>query len=319
MRAIQVSRFGGPEVLELCTLPDPEPRPDEVVVELQAIGVNPVDTYIRSGSYGERPLPYVPGSDGAGLIRWVGRDIPRWREGDRVYLMGSQTGTYASLARCRGDQLQPLPEGISFGQGAALYVPYSTAYRALFQRARARAGEWVFVHGASGGVGLAAVQWARASGMQVVGSAGSQAGLELVLAQGAHQALDHRDPDYLRQLVNCTGGSGPAVILEMLANVNLQKDLEVLAPHGRIVVIGSRGSLEFTPRAAMTKDADVLGMSLFNTPGPALASIQKAIVAGLETGFLNPVVGRSLPLSEAAEAHRLILEPGALGKLVLLP
>ena len=319
MQAIQVARFGGPEVLELCTLPDLEPRPDEVVVELRAIGINPVDTYIRSGTYGERSLPYTPGSDGAGVIRFVGREVSRWREGDRVYLTGSQTGTYAQQARCRSEQLQPLPADISFGEGAALYVPYSTAYRALFQRARARAGEWVFIHGASGGVGLAAVQWARAAGLQVVGSAGSQAGRELVLAQGAHHVFDHHDPDYLRQLVHCTGGSGPAIILEMLANVNLQKDLEILAPYGRIVIIGSRGSLDFTPRGAMSKEADVLGMSLFNTPGPSMGSIQKAIVAGLETGLLKPVVGRSFPLSEAAAAHQLILEPGALGKLVLLP
>lgn len=319
MQAIQVTRFGGPEVLELCTLPDLEPRPDEVLVELRAVGVNPVDTYIRSGLYGDRPLPYTPGTDGAGMVRYVGRDVSRWREGDRVYLTGSQTGSYAQLARCRSEQLQPLPEAVSFGEGAALHVPYSTAYRALFQRARAQAGEWVFIHGASGGVGLAAVQWARAAGLQVVGSAGTQAGMDLVLAQGAHHVFNHHAPDYLRQLVHCTGGAGPAIILEMLANVNLQKDLEVLAPYGRIVIVGSRGSLDFTPRGAMSKEADILGMSLFNTPAPALQSIQRAIVAGLETGFLKPVVGRSFPLSEAAEAHRLILEPGALGKLVLLP
>ena len=156
MRAIQVSQFGGPEVLELVDLPDPQPGPNQVVVRLHAVGVNPVDTYIRSGAYGERPLPYTPGTDAAGEILRAGSDVKRWTLGDRCYLTGSQTGTYATTALCLASQIQPLPEHITYQQGAALFVPYSTAYRAIFQRGNAKPGQWLLIHGASGGVGLAA-------------------------------------------------------------------------------------------------------------------------------------------------------------------
>lgn len=318
MKAIQVHQFGPPKVLTLRDVAEPDPGAGEVVVDLRAIGVNPVDTYIRSGIYGERPLPYTPGSDAAGVIARLGPEVSGWKVGDRVYLAGARHGTYAEKALCGSDQIHPLPEAVDFKQGAALYVPYSTAYRALFQRGGAEAGEWVFIHGASGGVGLAAVQWAKAMGLSVIGTAGSAAGLETVLRQGADHALDHRSPDYLEQARALSGG-GPALILEMLANVNLQKDLDLLARFGRVVVIGNRGTLEFNPRATMAKDADVRGMSLFNTPPERLAQIQKAIVAGLRAGFLNPVVAREFSLAEAARAHEAVLEPGALGKIVLLP
>lgn len=318
MKCIEVSKFGPPEVLTLTDVPDPQPVAGQVVVDLHAVGVNPVDTYIRSGIYGERPMPYIPGSDAAGTIGALGEGVTDWKVGDRVYLAGSQSGTYAEKALCGADQVHPLPDGIDFKQGAALYVPYSTAYRALFQRGQAEPGEWVFIHGASGGVGLAAVQWGRARGLRIIGTAGSPEGLEMVRRQGADHALDHHTSDYLEEARQLSGG-GPALILEMLANVNLQKDLDLLAKYGRIIVIGNRGSLDFNARAAMGKEADVRGMSLFNTPPDRLAQIQKAIVAGLQAGFLKPVVSREFPLSQAARAHEAVLEPGALGKIVLLP
>lgn len=318
MRAIQVPQFGGPEVLKLVDLADPQPGPEQVVVRVHAIGVNPVDTYIRSGIYGERPLPYTPGTDAAGEILKTGSGVHEWKVGDRCYLTGSQTGTYAQQALCNLNQIQPLPDQVSYQQGAALYVPYSTAYRALFQRGGARPGQWLLIHGASGGVGLAASQWARAHGLRVIGTAGSQAGLQSVLDQGAHHALDHRNPDYRRQVADLTDGQGPDLILEMLANVNLQHDLDMLAKYGTIVVIGNRGTLEFNPRASMGKEANIHGMSLFNTPPEQMVEIQSAIVAGLKAGFLNPVVGREFPLEEAAAAHAAVLEPGALGKIVLI-
>ena len=318
MKAIQVEQLGGPEVLKLCEVPDPVPGPGQVVVSLKAVGVNPVDTYIRSGIYGERPLPYVPGSDAAGLVSQVGEGVD-WTVGDRVYLAGSLSGTYAQMALCDQNQLFRLPASVDFEQGAALYVPYSTAYRALFQRGQAQPGEWVLVHGASGGVGLAAVQWGKAMGLRVVGTAGTAHGLDLVLRQGAEHAVHHGFPDYVEEIRKVTGGEGPSLILEMLANVNLQTDLDLLAQFGRVVVIGNRGRLDFNPRATMGKEADIRGMSLFNTPPSSLERIQQAIGAGLEAGFLRPVVGRQFPLAQAAQAHTAVLEPGAMGKIVLLP
>jgi NADPH:quinone reductase len=179
-------------------------------------------------------------------------------------------------------------------------------------------GETVFVHGASGGVGTAAVQLARAAGLRVVGTAGTTEGRRLVAEQGAHHVLNHREEGYLEELTRLTGGRGPDVILEMAAHFNLNRDLEVVGRAGRVVVIGSRGAVEINPRLAMTRDADVLGMSLFNAGEREAESIHAALVAGLESGTLRPVVGRELPLAEAAAAHEQVLAPGAYGKIVLL-
>lgn len=320
MKAIRVHAFGPPEAMQLAEIPAPTPGPDQVVVTLHAIGVNPVDTYIRSGQY--RPdlkLPYTPGLDGAGVISAVGTGVKHRRVGQRVYVAWSLSGTYAEEVLCKEFQTHPLPEGITFGQGSAIGVPYGAAYRALFQRARASAGETVLVHGASGGVGIAAVQLARAAGLRVIGTAGSEEGRELVTAQGAQHVLDHRSAGYLEQLQELTCCRGVDIVLEMLANVNLGNDLQVVAKGGRVVVIGSRGRVEIDPRDAMGKEAAILGMTLYNATDAELASMHAAFGAGLENGTLRPVVSRQLPLAEAATAHHAVLEASTLGKIVLIP
>jgi NADPH2:quinone reductase len=320
MKAIRVSQTGGPEVLQLCDLPDPQPHDGQVLVRMHAVGVNPVETYIRSGKYGILPaLPCTPGSDGAGVVEAVGKGVKLVAPGNRVYTAGTLTGAYAQLALCAEKQVHPLPEKVSFEQGAAVNIPYATAYRALFQRARAVAGESVLIHGASGGVGVAATQIARASGLRVIGTAGSERGRKMVLEQGAHHVVDHQAPDYLSRIMSLTEGRGVDVILEMLANVNLGKDLTALARGGRVVIIGSRGTVEVNPRDAMSREAAILGMVLFNTPESELASIHAALVAGLENGTLCPLVGQRIPLAEAPRAHQAVMEPGAFGKIVLVP
>ena len=321
MKAIRVQEFGGPEVMNLEEVPDLRPGPDEVVVRVKAAGVNPVDTYIRTGGYAVKPsLPYTPGADGAGIVAAVGSGVSRVSEGARVYVAGTvTTGTYAEQVLCKDWQVHPLPEKVSFAQGAAVNVPYATAYRALFNRARAQPGETLLVHGASGGVGVACVQIARAAGLTVIGTAGTQRGLDLVTKEGAHHTLNHRAPDYLEQVRSLTGGRGVDLIAEMLANVNLGKDLTVLAPGGRVVVIGSRGTVEINPRDTMARDAVIVGMTLLNATPAELAGIHAALVAGLENGTLRPVVRQEIPLAEAARAHQLVMEPGAYGKIVLVP
>lgn len=320
MKAIRVHEFGGPEVLKLEDVPELKPAANEVLVRIHAAGVNPVDTYIRTGTYARKPsLPYTPGADGAGVVEAAGVQVTKVKPGDRVYLIGSSSGTYSERALATEAQLHPLPAEVSFAQGAAVGVPYGTAYRALFQRAHARAGETVFIHGASGGVGVAAVQLARAAGLRVIGTAGTERGRELVLREGAHAVLDHRAADYLEQVKDLTGGRGADVILEMLANVNLAKDLGILALRGRVVVIGNRGSIEINPRDAMARDAAILGMTLFNVSPDDMASIHARLVAGLENRTLRPVIGKEMPLSESARAHREVMEPGAYGKIVLVP
>ena len=320
MKAIRVKEFGGPEVLQLEEVPTPQPGPGEVLVRIHATGINPVETYIRAGTYARLPkLPYTPGNDGAGVVEQVGMDVIEFKAGDRVYTAGSLSGTYAEFALCKKEQVHPLPANVSFAQGAAMGTPYATAYRGLLQRAEAKPDETVLVHGASGGVGTAAVQLARAHGLRVFGSAGSAEGLKLAREQGAHEVFDHRVLDHFEQIMQATGGHGVDVIVEMLANVNLGKDLTILAKSGRVVIIGSRGPVEINPRDTMQRDADVRGMILPNTPPAQMASIHAALVAGLENGTLRPVIGKEFPLFNAAEAHRAVAEAGATGKIVLVP
>lgn len=320
MKAIVVKQFGGPEVLELDTAPDPTAGWDQVVVQIEAIGVNPVDTYIRSGTYALKPkLPYTPGADGAGVIVAVGGGVTRLREGQRVYVAGSLSGTYAERALCDASHVHPLPPHVSFEQGAALGVPYATAHVALFLRGRALPAETVLVHGGSGGVGLAAIQLARAAGLQVLATGGTNGGRELCRTAGAHEVFDHTAPDYLDHILRHTSGRGLALILEMLANVNLGKDLPLLAPGGRVVVIGSRGPVEINPRDLMGRNGDIRGMNLLNTGPEEIARTHAALQAGLETGTLRPVIGQNFPLGEAPKAHETVLAPGAMGKIILVP
>jgi NADPH2:quinone reductase len=319
MKAIRVHEFGGPEVMKIEEVPDPSPGPSQVLLRVKAIGVNPVDNYIRSGTYARKPqLPYTPHTDIAGIVESAGAAVTRVRKGQRVYAFAAAAGG-ADLAVCEESQVMPLPDQVSFQQGAAIGVPYGTAWRALFIRAHARAGETVLVHGGSGGVGTAAVQIARAHGLRVFGTAGTAEGLQLVREQGAHEVFNHRDADYTSAILAATGGRGVDVVLEMLANVNLDRDLDLIAMRGRVVVIGNRGQVEIDPRKSMGKDGAILGMTLFNADARELREIHSGIVAGLENGTLRPVIGKEMPMSDAPKAHQAVMEPGAFGKIVLIP
>jgi NADPH2:quinone reductase len=320
MKAIRVHEFGGPEVMKLEDVADLLPGPGQVVLRVHAAGVNPVESYVRTGTYAIKPnLPYTPGNDAAGVVVAVGAGVTSVKAGDRVYTSGALTGTYAEQTLCLEGQVHRLPDSVSFEQGAAIGVAYGTAYRGLFQRGDAKAGETVLVHGASGGVGTAAVQLARAAGITVIGTAGSEEGLKLVKQQGAHHVLNHAAEGYLDELMTLTGGRGVDVILEMLANKNLGKDLTVLAKKGRVVVIGSRGPVEINPRDAMGREADIRGLTLFATSEAESGEMHAALVAGLENGTLRPVIAQKIPLAEAARAHVEIMKhSGALGKIVLV-
>ena len=320
MKAIVVHEFGEPEVMKLEEVALPETSGSQVLVKIVAAGVNPVDTYLRTGIHAHAPkLPYTPGKDGAGIVEAVGPDVKKFKIGDRVYTADSLTGTYAEFSLCEEIQLGRLPDNVGFDAGAGVWTPYATSYRALFQKAAASAGETVLIHGASGGVGIAAVQWAKNAGLKVFGTASSVDGRRLVLEQGADYVLDHSADGYLEEIREINDGKGVDIIIEMLANANLQNDFSVLAMFGRIVVVGNRGSLEFTPRLAMTSDATIYGMSLFNSRQAEREEIHEAIFDGLESGFLKPIVREAIPLSEASRAHHEITEQKAFGKIVLRP
>lgn len=317
MKAIRVEEFGEPEVMQLVEVPEPQPGSGELLVRIRAAGVNPVDTYIRAGKYAAKPaLPFTPGKDGAGIIE---RSAAGFQEGERVFFCGPITGSYAELATCSAANAYRLPARISFEQGAALGVPYGTAHRALFARGHARAGETLLVHGASGGVGTAAVQLAHAAGLRVFGTGGTEKGRTLVRENGADEVFDHHAVDCQEQILAVTNGRGVDLIVEMLANVNLARDLKLLATGGRVVVVGSRGPVEIDPRDTMQRDADIRGMMLGGGSPESRTQMYSEIAAGLEKGSLRPVIGKVLPLEEAPQAHRAVLAPGAYGKIVLIP
>jgi NADPH2:quinone reductase len=295
-----------------------------VVVDVKAAGVNPVDTYIRTGQYALLPpLPYTPGSDAAGVVAAVGSEVADIKVGDRVYIMGTidgrAFGAYAERVVCTVDQVHHLPSHITFAEGAGVAVPYVTAWRALFEKGRAAPGETVLVHGASGAVGVAATQMASAAGLRVFGTAGSERGRQLAREQGAHEVFDHAAPGYEKDIVAKTGGRGVDLIIEMLANVNLVRDLDLIAKRGRIAIVGNRGALELNPRAIMGKDATIVGFTNFNVLPGELATAHAAIVAGMERSGYKPQIGKELPLVDAPRAHEEVLKPGAYGKIVLVP
>lgn len=320
MKAIQVHQFGGPEVLKLEEIPTPKPAAGQVLVRIHGVGVNPYDTYMRGGGYAIKPaLPYTPGSDAAGTVESVGAGVTRVKPGDRVYTAKTVTGAYAEYALTLESQVHRLPGNISFAQGAGVWVPYGTAYFAFFHSAHARASETVLVHGASGGVGVAAVQIARAMGLTVFGTAGTQKGLDLVMKEGAHQAFQHTKTGYLDDIMKATGGRGVDIVLEMLANVNLANDTKLLATNGRVIVIGNRGEITINARELMSRRASIRAFTLWGVTESEEADIHAGIIAGLENGTLRPVVGKEMPLGDASRAHKEILEPGAAGKIVLVP
>jgi len=318
MKAIVVSAYGGPDKLELKEIQDPDPGQGEILLAIKSAGINPVDTYHRSGTMGYAPeLPFTPGLDGAGIIIECGKGVNNFSPGDRIYCGGSLTGTYAEKAICRENQVHSLPENSSFSSGAALHVPYATAYYALFIRGDAQAGETVLIHGASGAVGIAAVQWALQSGLQVIGTAGSPRGIRLLENFGTHLVVDHTADDYQNQISSFAGTEGIPLVIEMLANVNLQNDMDFLSSFGRVVVVGNRGTTSINPRTLMTKNASIRGMTLLNATEKELQHIHSQIYDSLKKGEIDPIIQNSYPLSEAGTAHREVIESPSCGKIVL--
>jgi NADPH2:quinone reductase len=318
MKAIRVHEFGGPEVLKYEETPTPKPGAGEVLVRAHAAGVNPYDTYMRTGTYAIKPsLPYTPGSDAAGVVESVGSGVEKVKAGDRVYTAKTISGAYAEYVLATEEQVSLLPEKISFAQGAGVWVPYGTAYHALYHSAQAHASETVLIHGASGGVGTAAGQIARSMGLTVFGTAGTPKGLELIKREGVHQAFDHSKAGYQEEILKATGGRGVDIILEMLANVNLGHDLKLIAQLGRVIVIGNRGEVTINARDLMGKKGSIRAFTLWGTSAQEMKEIHAGLYAGMDGGTMRPVIGKEIPLSEAPHAHTEILRPGAAGQIVL--
>ncbi len=330
MKAIRTAAFGGPEVLTFEDIADPTPGAGEVVVDIKAAGLNPSDVYMLTGVYLVVPdLPFTPGYDAAGVVSSLGEGVSGVNVGDRVIVGAPLSlddsrkdlgiiGCFAEKVVRRAADLSKLPGNTSFAQGAAIGVPYATAHYGLFGRGGGKAGETVFIHGASGAVGTAAIQLAKRAGMRVIGSAGTAQGLDLVRQLGADLAVNHKEDGYIDEVRDASDG-GPQLILEMLANENLATDLDLIAKFGRIVIIGARAETTINPRAIMMKDADVRGLVLFNASREDREAIMDDLVAGLADGSLSPIIGTEMPLAETAAAYAKVMEPGAHGKIALVP
>jgi NADPH:quinone reductase-like Zn-dependent oxidoreductase len=324
MKAIQVTQFGGPEKLVYTDVEEVVAGNGEVCVRLYAAGVNPSDAYTLTGTYAFYipQLPYTPGLDGAGIVEAVGEEVTNVRVGYRVFIASlmrsNSTGTFAQKIVCDEALVHLLPDHVSFEQGAALGVPAMTAYRALFQRACLKSGQTVLIHGASGGVGLQAVQMAKSHGAKVIGTASKPEGNKMVQQAGADVVIDHVTEATIEDVLALTNGDGPDVIIEFLANINLETDLKLIASFGKIVIIGNRGSIEINPRLAMQKECDILATALWNAPQDEYEQSIHGIRGMLISGALRPIIGTTLPLQQAEQGFEQLAKGIGNGKLVLI-
>ncbi len=316
MKAIRVHQTGDVKVLQYEEIAIPEPKQDEVLIRVNAAGINPVDAMYRDGRI-PTSLPFTPGSDCAGIVKAIGSDVHHLKVGDRVFAGSVIQRSYAEYMICHPSFVFRLPENISFVQGAALYIPYFTAYRALIRHGKLQKGETVVTHGATGGVGIAAVQLAKVLGANIIATAGTDYGRELLKSIGVTQIIDHRNPGHYDDFMKLTNKKGVDVLLE-IASGFFRSDIEVMAPFGRIVSIVG-GVFELPVHELMHKDVSITGMDVFNTPDDEKKEIGAWLTAQLEKDSFSPIIRKEFPLSEAAKAHELLAKPGAAGKLILIP
>lgn len=324
MKAVRIHEYGGPGVLVYEEVPDPEPGPGQVLVRVEAASVNPIDVAVRENRF---PTPKQPpkilGSDGAGTVVRVGDGVTAVGPGQRVLFSGlgiGSEGSYAEYAVIHEAQAVPIPDSLPAAEAAAIGMAFPTAYYALVTRGGLQAGETVLVQGASGGVGSASLQLARALGARVLGTATGEDALALVRDLGAEAAIDFRHEDVPASVRELTDGRGVDLVHELVASENLAADITMLARHGRVVVTGQGPDPEarLPVGPALAADADVRFMSLANAGRAGVAAIAREVVAMVAAGRLRPVVGARLPLAEARRAHEL-LEGHHLGKVVLEP
>lgn len=329
MKAIQISRTGGPEVLELVDLPMPEPGPGEVVVRARAIGVNYFDLLIRTGRYRWMPkLPFVPGNETSGQVAATGAGVKKLHSGQKVFVagydLGNRGGLYAEYVKAPEDAVWPLPEGIDFDEATAL-TNYQLAWILLNRAARGVEPKTAVVLGAAGGVGSALADLARLAGAAVIGVAGGADKCAFVRARGG-TSVDHRSENVIDRVRALTNGRGADIVFDHLAGKDLPERVKMLAPLGMLVSYGllhgmpetdlfaaMRGNLEASPAVRC-----FTMHTLDHWPEPRREAMEHAIEI-LAGGRCKPAIAARLPLAEAAKAQTLIEERKAAGKVVLLP
>uniref|UniRef100_R4G446 Putative zinc-binding oxidoreductase n=1 Tax=Rhodnius prolixus TaxID=13249 RepID=R4G446_RHOPR len=332
MKAVSIKEHGPPSVFEgesSCYSCTSQYRSTKslVLVKVYAAGINPVDVYIREGAFlNLPPLPRILGKEVAGIVETAGPKVQKFKVGDRVTCCLPLDGGYAEYVTCDESKVLPLSETLSFSQGASLYVAYFVAYRALVTKCNVQKGELLLVHGASGAVGVAATQIAKARGLKVVGTASTEAGLETAKIAGADFVFNHSEEGYLADAYSITGNKGFDAIVENSADSNLGSDFLMLAQGGRIAIIGTKSPLkppphnpklvEVNPRSLMYTEGRVYGVKLLGVTENEFKVCSNAIIDGIEEGWLRPVIAQEYKLSQAPEAHKRIMSEGARGKLV---
>ncbi|AXY24641.1 quinone oxidoreductase [Suicoccus acidiformans] len=322
MRAIQMEQFGGPEHLQLVDIPIPEPGPGQVRIQVMTAGLNPNDLYTMKGDYAAYipELPYMPGYDGSGIVDALGEGVQFLKQGERVFFTGFladvKTGSLAEYIVIDAAVVHALPEELTFAEGAALGIPTLAAYQAV-SRAQLRSEDVVLIHGTSGAVGSYAVQLASRRSKYVIGTSSTKKGRESIKAWGANDAIPHLQTLQAEAELEKHLPQAPDVIIEMLADQNLNQDLDVLALYGNIVIVGARGEVKIAPRLIMNKEADIRGIAIANLHPEVYQSHMEAIINLLKAGELKPIVGAVYPLAKAPEVYRTLLERPAQGKIII--
>lgn len=323
MKAVRFHEHGDETVLQVDDVAEPTPGYGDVKVRTRAASVNPIDTYIREGDVAPADdLPHIGGADVAGVVRTVGDGVDGFEPGDRVFATGLGlfgAGSYGEYVTVPATRLAPLPDGVSFVDGAAAAMAFATAWRALVVRGSLAVGDVCLVQGGSGGVGHAAVQVARHAGATVLATAREGPPASFVRDLGADAVVDYRSDDLAGTLREAADGRDVDVVLETHAGSNLTADLDLLARGGRVVVIGEDGEIRLSPNAAMTgkvSDADVRLMSIMASTDDQ-ASILRRVGPLLADGTFEVAVAATYPLAEAGAAQRHATSDGTLGKVVI--
>jgi NADPH:quinone reductase-like Zn-dependent oxidoreductase len=321
MKAMLAHQFGGPEQLKLDEAPEPQVQAGQVMIRVRAAGINPADLVRLSGRLGSLTLPYIPGTDVCGEIESLGAGVINLKQGQRVFGR-ALTGGYAEKTCLAAGEAIPLPTNLSFDEGAAIPIPFYTAYHALHNKAAVKSGETVLISAGGGGVGVAAIQLARLAGARVITTVGSKEKAERVTTLGAHFAINYKEQDFVAEVQKFTDKKGVDVIIENVAADNLAKDFLAVAPRGRIVVIGTgtgkAGDASFPVFAALMKDVTMLGMSLINA-GAEIAEMARILSGLFSEGKIKAVVSKAYPLAQAAKALEDLVAARVFGKLVLTP
>lgn len=324
MKAMVVTRWCEISDMEYAEAPDRPPAPGEVSIDTRAIGCNFPDILMVQGKYQVRPpLPFSPGHEVSGVVRDVGAGVTRVKPGQRVLAMLGWGG-YAERVTVAAERVFVLPETMSFQDAAAFYFVYQTAYCALVQRAALQPGEWLLVHGAGGGVGLAAVQIGKVLGARVIATAGSEAKLEIARQSGADVLINYRADDWVERVNAATQGEGASVIYDPVGGDVLDASTRCIAFEGRLLVIGfAGGGIPSIPvDRILSKNIALVGVhwGLYQRRDSRLIEEWMAALFGLyESHRLRPVVSRTYPLRDAAQALGAIVNRETHGKVLLLP